>query len=170
MPETAEGRFCELYARLETPLYNTVYRWLWHREEAQDIVQQAFLACWNQRRDWQPGDLKPYVFAIALNLAKKRLRWQSLRQWVGLEQAESTLAEDLPESYAEQAQVKACLTRMPAALRETLLLVEIGGLSYGETAAALKISSGTVGSRRHRALAWLQTELALMTHNSDDEN
>lgn len=167
MPDNTEQRFCELYDRLETPLFNTVYRWLWHREESQDIVQQAFLACWKQRRDWQAGDLKPYVFAIALNLAKKRLRWQSLRQWVGLEEIESTLADDLPDMYAEQAQVKQCLKKMPPALREALLLVEIGGLTYAETAAALKIGEGTVGSRRHRALAWLKNALDLHSQDSN---
>ncbi len=154
-----EQHFCELYTRLEKPLYNTVYRWLWHREESQDIVQQAFMACWKQRQNWQAKDLKPYVFAIALNLTKKRLRWQSLRQWVGTEQLTSTVQTDMPDVYAEQVLLRQCLGKMPKILRETLLLVEVGGLSYAEVAAVLNIGVGTVGSRRHRALEWLKNEL-----------
>ena len=159
MESSAEQRFCELYERLEQPLYNTVYRWLWHREDAQDIVQQAFIACWQQRQDWRGDDLKPYVFSIALNLTKKRRRWQAIRHWVGLEKITDTLFEDLPEAYAEQANLRRSLEQMPAKLRETLLLVDVGGLSYAETATALNISQGTVGSRRNRALAWLQHHL-----------
>jgi DNA-directed RNA polymerase specialized sigma24 family protein len=34
----------DLYRKLEKPLYNVVYRWLWHAADSQDVVQDAFIA------------------------------------------------------------------------------------------------------------------------------
>ena len=38
-----------LYRRLERPLFNLAYRYVWQREEAQDVLHDAFLRVWTKR-------------------------------------------------------------------------------------------------------------------------
>ena len=40
-----------LYVKLEKPMFNVVYRWLWNNGDAQDVVQEAFLKIWKVRDD-----------------------------------------------------------------------------------------------------------------------
>ena len=69
---TDQRQWLDYYHTLEKPLYNTVYRWLWDAAESQDVVQEAFLRCWQRRDRIDPDGFKPLVFRIALNLASNR--------------------------------------------------------------------------------------------------
>jgi DNA-directed RNA polymerase specialized sigma24 family protein len=72
----------QLYVRLEVKLTNVVVRWLWNREEARDVLQEAFVRLWRMRAriDWER--VEPLVFRIALNLAANRRRSRRLWQFV----------------------------------------------------------------------------------------
>lgn len=157
-----EQRLIAAYRALEKPLYNVVYRRLWHAEESMDVVQQAFLECWRRREHWRE-DIKPYLFKIALNLAAKRRRWLRIRHILGLEQLndeDARCAGLAPDQYVEQDQLKQAMAAMPIGLRDVLLLSEVGGLTYAEIAQSLNIKEGTVGSRRYRARRWLSQYFA----------
>ena len=39
----------QLYVRLERPLCNLVSRWVWKMDDAQDVVQDAFIRLWRMR-------------------------------------------------------------------------------------------------------------------------
>ena len=62
----------QLYARLETPLCNLVYRWLWSMDESQDVVQDAFVRLWRMRARVDKQTVEPLIYKIALNLAASR--------------------------------------------------------------------------------------------------
>ena len=76
-----------LYLRLEKPLFNVVYRWLWQAEEAHDLVQEAFVRLVRMRDRIEPATVEALVYRIALNLARNRRRARRLWRWVGLEAA-----------------------------------------------------------------------------------
>ena len=59
----------------------------------------------------------------------------------------------------QRGQLAAALARLPAAYRDTLLLVVWGDLSYNEAATALGIPIGTVRSRMNRARTSLRRSL-----------
>src|SRR5688572_17326387 len=44
-----EATFEALYLRLERALYNAAYRYVWHTEDAHDVVQEAFVKIWDAR-------------------------------------------------------------------------------------------------------------------------
>ena len=46
-----------LYARLEKPLCNVVFRWVWNMDDAQDVVQDAFVRLWRMRDRIDPATL-----------------------------------------------------------------------------------------------------------------
>jgi RNA polymerase sigma-70 factor, ECF subfamily len=51
----------------------------------------------------------------------------------------------------EAGEVYVAVTSLPDAYRDVLVAVDVAGLSYVETAKALRIPIGTVMSRLHRA-------------------
>jgi RNA polymerase sigma-70 factor (ECF subfamily) len=70
-------------------------------------------------------------------------------------------AADATIEAAFDAEVEAALLELPAPFRQTVELVDIGGLSYREAAEALGVPVGTVMSRLHRGRARIRNRLAL---------
>ncbi len=160
-----------LYARIEAPLYNVVYRWVWNRDEAEDIVQETFVRLWAARARVQTETEQAYAYRIALNLAAKRRRTKKLWQWVSLdlvgERAQAGRNEEERLLGAEQDQkVRAAIDALPEDLRRVVTLCELTDLPYEEVASVLGIRVGTVGSRRHAALHKLQAALGSFMEES----
>lgn len=157
------ARLEALYIKLEKPIYNVVYRWVWNREEAQDITQEAFLRVWNMRERVVLETVEALLYRVALNLASNRRRAARIREWLSLETVFPFLrAEERPDPavHAEETRrVRAALGAMPEPLRQVVTLTELAGLSYRQVAEILGIPEGTVGSRRNLALSLLRDEL-----------
>jgi RNA polymerase sigma-70 factor (ECF subfamily) len=150
------------YARLEAPLYNVLYRWLWHAQDCQDLIHDAFVRVWDKRAGIDAARLDRLVWTTALNLARNRLRWRAL--WRFGEIDAHVAADDDPLDHAarraDEQRLRTALATLPRGLREVLALAEFGGLAPSEIARVLGIPPGTVASRRHHALARLRTALA----------
>jgi RNA polymerase sigma-70 factor (ECF subfamily) len=153
----------QLYARLEKPVYNVVYRRVWNADEAQEIVQEAFVRLWRMRDRVEPESADPLLYRIALNLAVSRLRSRNVWRWVSLEalrgRGTATDAEQDLLRDEKHAVVRDALDALPEELRRVVLLCEISDLTYEEIGETLGIAPGTVGSRRHRALKLLRRRL-----------
>jgi len=156
-----------LYRRLEKPIYNVVYRWLWNAEDARDVVQEAFVRLWDTRARVDPSTAEPFVYRIALNLAASRLRRRKRWAWVPLESVRAALSAAHPEELAtgeeEQARVRAAVQGLPGDLRNVVLLCELTAMTYEQIGRVLSIPAGTVGSRRHRALEALRRKMETET-------
>jgi RNA polymerase sigma-70 factor, ECF subfamily len=155
MTGAEEARWIELYREWEKPLYNVVYRVLWDADESQDVVQEAFLRCWRHRDRVRGDGLKPLVFRTALNLASNRRRRARLWRMVGLAEV-AELTDEHANGEPLSKPVREAFDALPERFRRVLLLTEIAGMTYAETAAALGTREGTIGSRRTRALAMLR--------------
>ncbi len=171
MPKSPDGGALDqaaleqLYVKLEKPIYNVVYRWLWNANDAQEVVQQAFLNVWKARDRVDMTTIEPLLYRTALNLASNRRRSRRLWGWLGMESA-SEVPSDAPspaEALAEarkRVRVRAAIEALPEKLRQVLMLSEYAELSYDEIGTTLGIPAGTVGSRRATALARLTEALA----------
>ena len=97
-------RLEDLYIRLEKPVYNVVYRWVWNREEAQDLVQEAFVRLWRMQDRVRLETVEPLVFRIALNLAANRRRAKKIHERLveqrGSNMAQPHVANDWMSVYA----------------------------------------------------------------------
>lgn len=162
-----EEDLCACYRRLESPLFNVLYRWLWQRGECEDVMHDAFLRIWDGRSRVDAQRLDALVWTTALNLARNRLRWKSLWRFGAIDPLASADDDPLHEAdrHVAQRRLRAALDQLPRAQREVLLLGEFGGLDLAEIAALTGVPVGTVGSRRHSARARLH-EL-LHEENSD---
>jgi RNA polymerase sigma-70 factor (ECF subfamily) len=151
-----------MFVRMERPLLNVVYRWVWDRDEAADLVQEAFARLWQARARVRPDTAAAFVHRIALNLAASRRRWRRLRNFVSPDDASDSPGDRPDEAVlgAERAAaVRAAVEALPEKLRRALILCELSELSYAEIAATLEIPVGTVGSRRSAAVARLRERL-----------
>ncbi len=152
------------YLRLEKPLFNVLMRWLWDEGECQDLMHDSFMRVWAKRRNVDPQRLDALVYTTALNLARNRLRWRRLWRWTGLN-ADDPSSAPPPDENAQQAadadRLRLALETLPEVARNVVLLSEFAGMSNVEIAATLGVAAGTVGSRKHRALAQLRALLQL---------
>jgi RNA polymerase sigma-70 factor (ECF subfamily) len=151
----------QLYRRLEKPLYNVVYRWVWNREDARDLVQETFVRLWRMRARVRGETVEPLIYRIAMNLAANRRRSRRLWRWASLGAAGSRAAatadgQSVMESAEREASLRRAVERLPERLRRVILMCEFSGMTYREIGSVLGIPAGTVGSRRNEALKRLR--------------
>jgi len=151
-----------LYRRLEAPLYNLAYRYLWRAQDAEDVVHDAFLQLWARRGQLLVATADRYAWVVVLNLCRKRRRWARAKLFLAGEDALDALEDSggSPEADAtrreQESRLHAEIDRLPEKLRAVLLLSEFSGMGYEEIAALLSIPAGTVASRRHLAVQRLR--------------
>lgn len=154
----------QLHRRLEKPLFNLMYRWVWNRDEARDLVQDAFVRLWRHRDEVDVARAEPLLYRIALNLAANRVRAKKLWKWTGLEtlmgeSSASASAHESLEQRQREAEVRRAVEALPEKQRQVLLMFEFSGMGHKEIAETLQIPMGTVASRRHAALQSLSAAL-----------
>lgn len=154
----------DLYLRLERPLFNVVYRWVWDREEAQELVQETFLRLWGMRERIRIETVESLAYRIGQNLAANRRRSRKLWQWVNLGAIRDRSIRDAgPDELVGRNEVslivKDAIDALPDRLRRVILLCEYSEMSYQEIALVLRVPVGTVGSRRNAALKRLRATL-----------
>src|SRR5580692_7904242 len=137
-------------------------------DAADDIVAETFLLAFRQRDryDLARTDARPWLYGIATNLIGRHHRAETrLYRALARTGADPVTAsftdrsDDRVTAGAASRRLAAALAALPAAYRDTLLLVAWGDLSYEETADALGIPTGTVRSRLNRARAVLRRKL-----------
>jgi RNA polymerase sigma factor (sigma-70 family) len=155
-----------LYRRLERPLFNLAYRYVWNREEAQDVVHDVFLRLWNRRAGLRAGTADRLLWVSVLNLARNRRRWLKLRRLFDSSDATVDLltsgigADEAVQREANATALRAAIDALPEKLREVLLLAEFADLRYEEIAAMLQVPVGTIASRRHLAVKQLRSRMS----------
>jgi RNA polymerase sigma-70 factor (ECF subfamily) len=132
-------------------------------DEAEDLVQQAFVKLWEQRGQLEvQHSLKAYLYRMVHNLALNRLRSARSGQRYAehqLRQMEHAHVE--PPSGDELPQrLQKALDLLPPQCRAIFELSRFEELKYREIAEQLGISIKTVETQMGRALKTLRRELA----------
>jgi RNA polymerase sigma-70 factor (ECF subfamily) len=149
----------ELVERYGRRLYNLAYQFAGDPAEAEDLTQEIFIRLYQALGRYR-GDVPLAAWALTLsrNLCIDHYRRnRRLRRSTQLSEAmlEVMPAADDPAAAAERRQrleaVYGALEEMTEAAAVVVLLRDLQGLSYEETAAALELPLGTVKSRLNRA-------------------
>jgi RNA polymerase sigma-70 factor (ECF subfamily) len=164
----------DLMARHSHRLFCYLVRILGNESEADDLAQETFVRVYFHRARFRPAaKFSTWLFSIATNLARDRLRWRARHPAVsitaeepdserGLEHAlpadSPTPAETL-ESAERSAAVRRAVAELPEELRLPLLLAEYEGQSHAEIAAVLDCSTKAVEMRIYRARQQLRARL-----------
>jgi len=155
-----------LVERWEGPVFGFLNRMLGSAEEAQDVGQEAFMRLVQHAKRYRPeGQFKSWLFRIAGNLARSRLRRRKILQWVHFEpELHDRAAEqpgpgaDLEREHLSRA-VRAALAKLPERQREALVLRHYEAMSYEEIAGVMGTTPRAVDSLLSRAKAALREQL-----------
>ena len=171
-PQLDQLRLEQLYVKLEGSMLNVVYRWLWDADEAQDVVQDAFVRVWKMRDRVDVHTVEPLLYKVAINLANNRRRRRKIWRWVSLDvlfeqRSPSRDAEEEISAHEQREAVRRAVEALPDKLRSVVMLCEFSELTYNEVGAVLSIPPGTVASRRHSALERIRRSFGPTRTNVD---
>ena len=154
--------FEDLFELHFTKLMGFVFNYVRDEEVAKDIVHDAFLTLWSNRKRLNPVyPVKSYLFTLAQNCALNYLR--HLRVVTGNEQAVTELLEAANEELDDYEKglvgLEEKLAQLPEKQREVLVKCVVEGKKYKEVAEELDITVNTVKTHITRALKFLRDEL-----------
>lgn len=152
-----EAAFSELYERFGARLFRTALGLVGRREDAEDCVQELFVALVRSRdRLAEVRDLSAYLFAALRRLAVRRVAGRAMAP-VPLSDEPVEVA-DSPDDPRAEALGRA-LQCLPAEQRAVIALKMQGELTFNEIARVLEISPNTAASRYRYALEKLRERL-----------
>jgi RNA polymerase sigma-70 factor (ECF subfamily) len=135
-------------------LYRGAYGLCRSREDAEDLVQETYARVLRRPRYVRQDEDIYYLMRVLRNTWIERRRAESRLPRGEDEQAVLQIADPQSDAGFESVESNAvyqAIRQLPDALRETIVLVDVVGLSYKETADQLEVPIGTVMSRLHRA-------------------
>lgn len=134
-------------------LYRAALLTLGSESAAVDAVDEAvYKGYLSYQKLREPQCLETWLVRILINVCRDELRRRKR------ELAVEELPETAQEAY-DSLPLKEAVRRLPAQLRDVIVLRYFTGLTLEETAAALDLPRGTVSTRQRRALALLKLEL-----------
>ena len=158
----------ELYDRYAGVALATALRVVRDRQEAEDVVHDAFVAVWRKiaRFDAERGSLRAWLMTVVRNRAIDRVR--ARRNPMNVDEAdELSLLRTGPNptwddalSRTSAAELQHAMATLPAEQRRAVELAFFEGYTYREVAEATKVPAGTANGRLRLALLKLREALA----------
>jgi RNA polymerase sigma-70 factor, ECF subfamily len=140
-------------------------------QDAEEIVQDAFIRAYNALRTYPPERrrmlvLRPWLYQIVLNVTRNRMRGRRVDQttlddeetkWhLLLADDETRQPEVIYERDERQGHLITMLMELPARYREAVILRYVEDLSYADMSRILEQPVGTIKSNVHRGVVLLR--------------
>jgi len=163
-----------IMSRHRDKLFHYLIRVLQDESEALDLAQETFVRVYLHRARFNPKHrFSTWLYSIATNLARDRIRWLTRHRNVSLDapakDSDATLADTLVETRREPDEqlqqhervneIKRALASLPEELRTPLVLSEYENLSHAEIGQILKCTPKAVENRIYRARQQLRPKL-----------
>jgi RNA polymerase sigma-70 factor (ECF subfamily) len=145
--------FQAVYRELYPSLVRYVHRFTGDADVAADIVQDAFLRL--LEHDLPRDEVRPWIFVVATNLARDRVRKKERRRRLLVANPERVGAVSSPLEDLERAERIASVRQALECLSDRdrqMLLMREEGFRYTEIAEAVGVRSTSVGALVARAL------------------
>ncbi len=171
--------YADLLAAFGSRLYGYFYRATGSHHDAEDLLGELLLRLVKRLADYDDrGRFEPWLFSIAANLVRDRIRRARTRPQAssleassdeGLSLAETIDGEDPPVDAAlngleMSARLEAALAKLDESSRQMVLLRHFAQLSFKEIAGIFRCPIGTVLAKVHRALKALKVTLEHEDH------
>ncbi len=159
--------FEELVRAYQEPIWRYLCRYLGDPQLAEDVAQETFLRLHRKLRTYSyRSKFSTWLFTIARNAAVDSHR-KAMRRERLLEVVPPAPPIGAPGASLE---VEQALESLSDKLRESVLLVEVLGLTYREAAEVLGIPEGTAKSRvfaaREQLIAWMNADTSSVADTS----
>lgn len=151
-------------------------RYLGSANDAEDLVQEVFVAVWKHagRFDPRKGRASTWLYRITANRCIDARRRRSFRAFIGLEAAQDTVADTGPDAdlwlgaRQELAIVRDGLSALPERQRMALLLLAVADLDVGAISQVMGASAGSVEQLLVRGRRGLRAHMEKALDNSRD--
>src|SRR5579864_3992145 len=166
--------FEQLVKRYDRNIFRIAQHITQNREDAEDVVQDAFLKSYqNLDRFQEQSKFYTWLVRIAVNESLMKLRKRRTAKTVSLDEDVKTEEDSVPREVADwapnpeqlynQSELQEILGKtiqgLPSSFRTVFVLRDVEGLSTEETAEALDLSVPAVKSRLLRARLQLRDRL-----------
>ena len=151
--------YAEIIKRYKDRLLRYAQYLLLDREQAADVVQEAFIKAYinlhgfNTKRKFSSWIYR-IVHNEAANLLKREKKWIKMDKDFDFKSEEDMQDEVAKRELEENLQ--ACLENMPVIYKEPLVLYYLDGKSYNQISEILRIPEKTVATRLRRAKSLLK--------------
>jgi len=165
LKQTADGSrpsFAELYVLTSPKLYSLAYGILRSSGEAEDVLQEIYVAIWQRADQFDPGRGTAMTWLISLARNKSIDRLRQTREttgeetdWTHIVDEQATPQEAVGISQ-ERRRLDGCIQKLEAPQRGVIVEAFYTGASYAELAARLSVPIGTMKSWVRRSLLQLK--------------
>ena len=143
-------------------LHALAFRMMRSQEDAEDVVQEAFLRAWKVLPRWEPkAKLSTWLHRVTLNLCYDRLR--KTREQLHADPPEMVDPAPLPDTILQSQQIAdrlhMALAQLPDRQRAALSLCALEGHSNREAADILEVSVEALESLLSRGRRQLRSRL-----------
>lgn len=160
--------FKALFLPLHARLYRTAYALLWNAQDAEDIVQDAYLKLWRKRDEL---DIRTTPEAYCVSLIR-RLCLDQLRS--SRHEAEETLEDTLPlpadddpgqrlEQRDETVRLKQLIAALPPTQRRVLWLRDVDERSFDEIEETTGLNAVNIRATLSRARKKIREQFKRIT-------
>lgn len=147
----AQFRLYELYSKA---MFNTAYRITGNREEAEDMLQEAFTDCFVNIGSYRTeSTFGAWLKTIVINRCISRLRKRETELVYIDDYSRHEVSEEEPPetTWPDQAVIARAVERLPDGYRVVLSLYLLEGYDHTEIAGILGISESTSKTQYSRA-------------------
>jgi RNA polymerase sigma-70 factor (ECF subfamily) len=159
--------FDQLYAHFHMKVFQLAMRFLPYKEDAEEIVQNVFIAIWNNREDIdERRNVDAYILTIArhniYNALRKAVYRQGYFDYLHHHTDDHSYVTEEVVMYNELDHLMhKFLNDLPPKRREIFRLFREEGLSYKEISQRLSITASTVNSQLTKAIDYIRKNIRL---------
>lgn len=143
-------------------LYGYALKYLQHKEDASDIVQDVFEKLWKNRKKVETDKVKPWLFTCAHNAMINFMKKKS-RMTYSDEITSTQVQESHEKSYEMQEVIQKTLSQLPPVQKSIILLRDLEGYNYKEIGEILDLSEAQVKVYLFRARNKIKKQLKDLT-------
>jgi RNA polymerase sigma factor (sigma-70 family) len=155
----------ELYRRYSSLVYTVALRSLGNVTDAEDVLQQVFIAAWQGRERYRPerAAVPTWLMGIARNKIVDAHAARGRQRKIQLGVASNTSARDAePVDVAQQLVMAEEIARLDKVPQQVLRLAFYEDLTHTQIAERLQLPPGTVKSHIRRSLIKIRNRMEVM--------
>jgi RNA polymerase sigma-70 factor, ECF subfamily len=165
LKEGRESAFEMLFKTYYQPLCNYAYSFLNDKDEAEEVVQTAFITVWDKRQTIEiQTSIKSYLYRMVRNACLNVIKHEKIKQqhvayeMAGGEPSHEGVSQSVISSELEQ-KIYEAMKALPEQCRLVFQLSRFEELRYAEIATQLNISVKTVENQMGKALKIMREQL-----------
>jgi RNA polymerase sigma-70 factor (ECF subfamily) len=164
-----EDAFARFYDKFSAPVYSMLMKILGNAQDAEEVLQQAFMQVWRRAGTFQPGRASVFTWLVIITRSKAIDRIRQRQRNARLLEEAAKDAPQVAESFIPDSRgvirheqrdiIRGALDQIPGEQREAIEMAFFQGLTQTEIAEALGAPLGTVKARIRRGLLRLRDYL-----------